>query len=276
MATFSDKQLAYGAIGIGVLGILLSATFGGTLLSLLGSILTFIGVIVTVAILKYGYIIIPMLTQMSNVVIMTDTGYEIPPSEDVIVKKVNDLYYASVFLGIKIYESSLEKTTEEVMAYNKFFERAMTNFKKVVKICYTMQSVDASEKRKELEAKKAEAQLRLQKEREKAEPDVLRLERLEREVAYWSSQIDKLTLGMRPMRVVIYAMVTEVGITKEEVIAKAKARGNEIITLLSNSLNAEVDFLTADEMLKAFEWEKFLPTTPEELESQTEKEKRSL
>ncbi len=276
MATFSDKQLAYGAIGVGALGVLLSATFGGTLLSLFGSILTFIGVIAAVALLKYGYIIVPALTQMSNVVVMTDTGYEIPPSQDVVVKKVEDLYYASVFLGIKIYESSLEKTNEEVMAYNKFFERAMANFKKVVKICYMMHSVDVTEKRKELEAKKAEAQLRLQKEREKAEPDVLRLERLEREVAYWSSQIDKLTLGMRPMKVVIYAMVTEVGITKEEAIAKAKAKGNELITLLSNSLNAEVDFLTADEMLKVFEWEKFMPTTPEELEAQTEKEKRAL
>jgi len=271
---FSDKQLAYGAIAVGVIGLLLSLTFAGNLVGLIGAILIGVGTLFAILFLKYGYIVVPLLTQFTKVIVITDSGYEIPPTQDVIVKKEGDLYYASIFLNLKIYESSLEKSDEAIMNYNKFFERAMANFKKIVKVAYMMQSIDVTERRKELETKKAEAQLRLQKEKEKTEPDTLRLDHLEREVAYWTAQIDKLTLGLRPMKVLIYAMLTEVGITKDEAIAKAKSAGNELKTLLANSLNADVDYLTADEMLKVFEWEKFMPITLEELESKTQEQNK--
>jgi hypothetical protein len=90
---------------------------------------------------------------------------------------------------------------------------------------------------------------------------------------YWNAQIDKLTRGLRPMRVLLYAMTTDAGLTRDEAIARVNNNASELRTLLSNSLNCEVVRLTADEMMTAFEWERFLPLTPEDVEARAEMER---
>lgn len=276
MVEFGNKKLSYAAIGISGFAALIAATQGGGIVSAIGFFITALGAVAALLILKYGYILIPMFTSKSNIILITDEGYEIPPSQDAIVRKTSSgIYYASVFLGLRIYQSTIEMSQNELSAYNQNFERAMTNFKRVVKVAYMMHSIDITEKKKEYEEKRAEAQLRLQKEREKVEPDILKIQRYEKEISYYSAQIDRLIKGERPMRVVAYAMVTEVGVTKEEALSRAKAAASELKTLLSNSLNVDVDILQADEMLKIFDWEKFMPTTPEELEDKAEIGSRS-
>jgi hypothetical protein len=183
------------------------------------------------------------------------------------VKNVNGVYYASVFLGIKIYESMTEKSAEEMITYNEYFERAISNLKYVTKIAYLLYVEDITEKRRTIEAKRAEVQLRLKRERDKPEPDVLKIDKLERELAVWELQLNQLTKGIKPMGVVAYAMTTAVGVSKEGAITSARAQANELRTVLANALNVEVEILTADEMLKCFEWEKFFPVTPKELEA---------
>ena len=269
MIEISNKQLAYGSLILGLFATFVAIASGGGILTMLGAAIAGISTLAAILFLKYGYIVIPLLTQRGNVLLVTDTGYEIPPSQDVVVKKAsNGLFYASAFLVLKIYESMLEKSEEEVMNYSKFFERAISNIKHVTKISYLLYAEDISEKRKVLETKKAEAQLRLAREREKTEPDVLKIDRYEREVAMWSSQLDALTRGVKPMGVVAYIMTTAVGITKEEAISKVKSQASELKATFSNALNVEVEHLTADEMLRVIEWEMALPTTPEELENQ--------
>jgi len=260
------KMVSYGIAGLGFLGALFAMTGGGGPLSFVGAILAGICSLIAILFLRFGYIMLPLVTQGSRIVVMTDTGYEIPPTQDVILKNSNGIYYASAFLGILIFESASEKSLEENIAYNEYFERAISNLKYVVKIGYMLYVEDISEKRKTIEAKRAEAQLRLGREREKAEPDVLKLDKYEKEVGTWDVQLAKLTKGVKPMGIVTYAMTTAVGVSKEGAVASVKAQANELRTVLANALNVEVDWLTADEMLKCFEWEKFFPTNPQELE----------
>ncbi|MGB9719594.1 MAG: hypothetical protein ACPL06_03305 [Candidatus Anstonellales archaeon] len=269
MVEISNKQLAYGSLVIGLFATLVAIASGGGIFTMLGAAIAGMSTLAAILFLKYGYLIVPLFTQKGNILMVTDTGYEIPPSQDVVVKKApTGLFYASAFLVMKIYESMLEKSEEEVMSYSKFFERAISNIKYVTKVSYLLYAEDISEKRKILETKKAEAQLRLAREREKAEPDVLKIDRYEREVAMWAAQLDSLTKGVKPMGVVAYVMTTASGITKEEAITKVKAQASELKATLSNALNVEVEPLTADEMLRVVEWERTLPTTPEELENQ--------
>ncbi len=260
-----NKLYSYGAAGIGVLGFIASFTLG-TPGAIIGGVLALIGSALAIAFLKFGYIFVPMLTQRTNTVVMTDTGYEIPPSQNVIVKNANGIYYASAFLGIKVFESATEKSMEENIAYNQYFERAISNLKYITKISYLLYVEDVGEKRKTIEAKRAEAQLRLAREREKAEPDVLKIDKYEREVGVWDLQLNKLIKGIKPMGVVAYAMTCASGVSKEGAIATVRAQANELRTVLANALNVEVDLLTADEMLRCFEWEQFFPVTVQELE----------
>ncbi|MCK4319615.1 hypothetical protein KAW38_03530 [Candidatus Micrarchaeota archaeon] len=263
----SNKYISYGMAGVGVLGALLAFAGGGGILGLIGGILAALGSFGAILVLKYGYIIIPMITQQARIVVMTDTGYEIPPSQDVIIKKIGGIYYASTFLAVRIYESSTERSLEQNVAYNEYFERAISNLKYVVKIALMLYAENITEKRKIIETKRAESQLRLAREREKAEPDVLKMDQYERQVSMWDSQLNKLISGIRPMGVLSYAMTTAAGITKESAVAKVKSQARELSTTLANALNVQVEQLTGDEMLKCFEWEKVFPTSPEELES---------
>jgi hypothetical protein len=219
-----------------------------------------------VALYKYGYVIVPLVLQRGNVVQIMEGGYEVPPSNDVVLKNVGGIYYASKYLGVRIYESASEKTMDENIVYSEYFERAVSSVKYVTKFAMMVYMKDISDHRSRIETKHAEAQLRLARERDKPEPDVLRLDRFEKEVAMWEGQINKLTRGIKPMGLVSYIMTTAVGVSKEAAIASANAQANELRATISNALNVQVDLLQGDEMLRCFQWETMIPPTPQELE----------
>ena len=265
MAT-SAKTYTLGSIAVGIIGALFAFIGGGSPLSLLGGLLAGLGSLFGVLFWKYGYLLIPLITERTKIVMMSDLGYEIPPGQDVVVKSANGIFYASSFLGIKIFESATEKSTEENLTYSQFFERAISNIKYVTKVAYLLYVEDVGEKRKTIETRRAEAQLRLARERDKAQPDVLKIDKYERDVSIWDNQLTRLIKGVKPMGVIAYAQTTAVGLSKEAAIASVRSQGNELRTVLANALNVEVVTLTGDEMLKCFEWEKFFPATPQELE----------
>ncbi len=267
MAMNQSMIFSYGAIGLALLGAIGMFIRPGGFFDLLAGIVAGVGAVFAILFYKYGYIFVPLITQQTRIVVVTDTGYEIPSTQDVILKKGDSgLYYASMFLGIRIYESASEKTQEQNIAYNEFFERAISNLKFVTKISYLLYVEDVTEKRKVIEARKAEAQLRLAREKEKPDPDVLKIDRQERAVAKWEAELQKIIKGVKPMGAVAYAMTTGTGITKEAAIATVRNQANELKAVLTNALNIEIDVLTADEMLKTFEWEKMIPSTAQELE----------
>jgi len=265
MADISAKYYIFGSLAVGAVGILATFIMGGPFV-LIGALMAGLGCLFGILFWKYGYLLVPLITQRTNIIMMSDLGYEIPPSQDVIVKSGEGVFYASAFLGLKVFESATEKTAEENIAYSQFFERAISNIKYVTKVAYMLYVEDVGEKRKTIETKRAEAQLRLARERDKPEPDVLKMDKYEREVAIWDAQLTRLIKGVKPMGILAYAQTTAVGVSKEAAIAAAKSQAGELRTVLANALNVEVVHLTGDEMLKCFEWERFFPTTPQELE----------
>ena len=262
----TSKQYTYASIAVGVIGAIFAFIGGGGIFGLLGGLLAGLGSFFGVLFWKYGYIMIPLITERTKIIMISDLGYEVPPGQDVIVKSANGIYYASAFLGLQIFESATEKSGEENIAYNQFFERAISNIKYVTKIAYLLFVEDVGQKRKDIETKRAEAQLRLAREREKSQPDVLKMDKFERDAAMWDNQLTRLIKGVKPMGIVAYAQTTSVGLSKEAAIATARSQANELKTVLANALNVGVVSLTGDEMLKCFEWEKFFPMTAQELE----------
>lgn len=261
------KYFSYGAAGlcmIGALGSFLGMTNGA--IAIVSGILCVLGAVGAVALYKYGYVLVPLILQRGNVVQIMEGGFEIPPANDVILKNVNGIYYASKYLGVRIYESASEKSMDENIVYSEYFERAISSVKHVTKFAIMVYMKDISEHRSRIETKHAEAQLRLARERDKPDPDVLKLDRYEKEVAMWENQINKLTRGIKPMGVISYVMTSAVGVSKEAATAAASAQANELKATISNALNVQVDLLTGDEMLRCFQWEVMIPPTPQELE----------
>jgi len=267
MATLTTKQLMYGSIGLAFLGAIMAISSSASgWLGLIGGIFAGLGGLGAIVFFKYGYLVVPLITQKSKIVMITDTGYEIPPSQDVIIKKVGNEYYASAFLAIRIFESATERTDQQNVAYNQFFERAISNMRYAVKICYLLYAEDVAEKRRMIETKKAESQLRLARERDKGDPDVLKMDKYEREISMWETQLQRLIKGVRPMGVLAYAMTSASGISKEAAVATLRAQVREVKVTLQNALNVQVEQLTAEEMKKCFEWEYAFPSGPKEIE----------
>ena len=267
MASLTTKQMMYGSIGLAFLGAVMAISSSASgWLGLIGGIFAGAGGLGAIVFFKYGYLVVPLITQKARIVMVTDTGYEIPSSQDVIIKKVGNEYYASAFLAIKIFESATERSDQQNVTYNKFFERAISNMRYAVKICYLLYAEDVAEKRRMIETRKAEAQLRLARERDKGEADVLKLDKYEREIAMWETQLQRLIKGVRPMGVLAYAMTSASGVSKEAAVATLRAQVREVKVILQNSLNVQVEQLTAEEMKKCFEWEYAFPSGPKEIE----------
>lgn len=267
MAQLTAKQLMYGSIGLAFLGAIMAISSSASgFLGLFGGIFAGLGGMGAIVFFKYGYLVVPLITTKSKIVMITDTGYETPPSQDVIIKKVGNEYYASAFLAIRIFESATERTQDQNIAYNQFFERAISNMRYAVKICYLLYAEDVAEKRRMIETRKAEAQLRLAREKDKGEPDVLKMDKFEREIAMWETQLQRLIKGVRPMGVLAYAMTSASGVSKEAAVATLQAQVREVKVTLQNALNVQIEQLTADEMKRCFEWEYAFPSGPKEIE----------
>jgi len=265
----TNKLYAYIALAAGMLIFFFGLGLPGEF-KIIGLAISGFFIMLTFAIYKYGYIVIPLLTQFARVVEVHDSGYEVPPGQEAILKKVGDLYYASMFLVVKIFESASEKSPEENAVYTQYFERAISSVKHVTKFATMVYVKDLGKYRERIETKRAEAQLRLSRERDKPDPDVLRIDRYEREVAMYDGQLSRIASGVKPMGVISYMMTTASGVTKEAAIAAARNQANELKATVSNAMNTEVILLTGEDMKLCYDWEHTLPASTAELEQSLE------
>ncbi len=263
----TTKMMAYAVLSASLIIFLVAFTFPGqTALLSAAAFFAAFSAVISFILWKWGYLLFPYITQRSNIIEVHDGGWELTPAQDAILKRVGEEYYASVYLHIKMYRSTTEKTAEENIVYVDAFERAIAQLKYPVKIGTILYAKEISKYREDIETKRYEAQLRLSREREKSEADVLTLDRLEKEVAMWESQLNRIISGERPMGLIAYAMTTGVGVTKDAAVAVAKNQAAELKTLLANALNIEVSYLFGEDMKKCYEMEYQIPPTIREAE----------
>ncbi|MBI5159365.1 hypothetical protein HY992_04555 [Candidatus Micrarchaeota archaeon] len=267
MAEIPQKFYGLASLGLGLFALIATFTNAGGYAFISGPI-ALLFALLSLLIFKYGYWVVPFITRGLRVVEVREGGYEIPPAQDVVLKEVGGVYYASMFLLVKIFESTTEKGDDEQRVYTQYFERAISGIKSVVKFSMMVYVKDLAKYRENIETRRMEAQLRLQREMDKPEPDPLRIDRYEREKSMWDAQLSRLAGGVKPMGSMCYLMTTSSGITKDSATAAVKAQAAELRTLVSNALNVEVVPLVGEEMKQCFEWEYFIPPTARMLDEQ--------
>lgn len=243
----------------GLLALILTFIYGGFVMSLVASFLFFLSLLLW----KYGYIIIPYLTHFSNIVEIRD-GYEIPPTRDVIIKKSPNGYYAGKFMEIKFYKSVSDKPESDQIAILRSFERAISSIRYIVKISLLVSGVDLSNYVDKVKEKRSVAEDK----RSKIPPNSPDASRLDREISMWNRLIKRVTEGDRPVELVSYVSTISHGLTKEDALSRVNRQAKEVSTILSSSLGCDVAPLYDLDMIKSFEWEKFFPTTMEELKDE--------
>ncbi|MCI0503929.1 hypothetical protein L0Y65_04420 [Candidatus Micrarchaeota archaeon] len=216
---------------------------------------------ITLMLWKYGYLIIPFFTKAANIIEMHD-GYEVPPTRDYIIKKNESGYYASKFLEIRFYESSMDKNSEEKKTMFDSFEKAVSSLKYIVKISLMISTLDLSKHIEEIKTKRGTVEAKKAKETKLAADESMRMDR---ELAYWNRLLDRITQGERPVEIIAFATTTAFGLTRDEALSRVNRQAKELKTILSSSLGCDVRDLSDLEMLRCFEWDFFFPTTQEEI-----------
>jgi hypothetical protein len=247
---------AFSAIG-GVVAIIIALLYGNPLLPLIAAAFF----TMTMLLWRYGYLFIPVITKATNIIEMRG-AYEVPSTRDYIIKKNESGYYASKFLEVRFYESSMDKSGDEKRTMFESFERAISSLKYIVKISLMVSTLDLSKHIDEIKTKRSSAEAKKAKETKLARDESLRLDR---ELAYWNRLLDRITQGERPVEVIAFASTTAFGLTRDEALSRVSRQSKELKTILSSSLGCDVRHLKDLDMLKCFEWEYFFPTTQEEI-----------
>jgi len=191
--------------------------------------------------------------------VIYENFYETPPTDDCIVRREKNDFYASVFMKVNTNYSTTEKTSEENFLYTQYFERALSSVRFVYKIAVMNYVKNLDSLREKIERKKMTAQIKLARSRGEPVPDMKKIDIYEREVGMWENQLSKLSTGERPRDEMVYIMVSTKGFTRDAAIAVAKANSNELKTVFENSLNIGLEHIKGDEMRLCYELAFMIP-----------------
>lgn len=254
---FANRAVTSVAIVGGVVSIIISLLYANPILPIIaGAFFT-----LTILLWKYGYLLIPIVTKATNIVEVRG-GYEVPPSRDYIIKKNENGYYASKFLEVRFYESTMDKDSDEKKTMFESFEKAISSMKYIVKVTLMISTLDLSKHIDEIKTKRSVVEAKKSKKAGIARDETMRMDR---ELAYWNRLLDRISMGERPVEVIAFASTTAFGLTRDEALSRVARQSKELRTILSSSLGCDIRELKDIEMLKCFEWEYFFPTTPEDI-----------
>lgn len=254
---FLNRAITMAALVGGVLAIIVSLVYPNPIVPIIAGFFF----MSTLFLWKYSYLFVPMLTRATNVVEVRGS-HEVPPTRDYIIKKNQNGYYATKFMEVRFYESSMDKSQDEKKTMFEAFEKAISSLKYVVRITMMISSLDLSTHIDEIKTKRSTAETRKSKSGQLAQDERVRNDR---EIAMWNRMLDRITQGERPVELIAFASTTAFGLTRDEALSRVARQSKELKTILSSSLGCDIKELSDLEMLKCFEWDYFFPTTQEEI-----------
>jgi hypothetical protein len=251
-----NRMMTVMALGGGLASVVLAVVFGNPIFAAVAALFFLLSLIIW----KYGYIQIPYITSAANIVEIRG-GYEIPSTRDCIIKKSGNGFYATKFLEINYYESTMDKDAQDRTSMLSAFEKALASLKQTVKISLLVSEVDLTKQIDEIKTKRSSAESR----RRKLPPNSEELVRLDREIAMYNRQLERITHGDRPLEITSFVSTTAYGVTREEALSKVRRQSKEVKTIISSTLGSDVSELFDLDMIRCFEWEYFLPPESEQM-----------
>jgi len=209
---------------------------------------------------RFGFLIKPIITRQANV--MEGFGkYEIPPSQDLIIKKDGNRYYATAYMLVRFTHSSTEKTPEQVASMRQSYERAISSLNYVCRLSSMVCPIDLSPHVERIKERRSNAETKLSEitSLPASSNQGAEMARLKREIESHSAQLERIQSGERPMRVINFVMTCAPGSSKDEAMVKVKQQATELKTVLASTLDTEVLPLAGDALKRCFEWDFTLP-----------------
>lgn len=254
---YINRTITIASLLGGFISIILCVIYGNSLFAIIAALFF----VIALALWKYGYLFIPVITKATNIVELRD-NYEIPSTRDYIIKKRPEGYYCTKFLEVRFYESAMDKSENEKRLIFESFEKAVSALKYVVKLSMLISAIDISKHIDEVKTRRSNIETKRFSQEKLDSSDIVRYDR---EIAMLNRLLERFSKGERPVEMIAFTTTTAFGLTRDEAVGKVNRQAKELRTILSSSLSCDVRELKDLEMLKCFEWELFAPTTEEEL-----------
>lgn len=239
-------------------------------LALLGALILYPNAIVAIAavfsfvfaaaVWRFGFILKPIIARHAHL-IEGFGKYEMPPSQDVIVKKNGNKYYATAYLLVRFTQSAAEKTPDQIYVMRQSYERALSSMNQVYKISNMVCPIDLTPHVDKIKERRSKAESRMSEiiSLPASSNTGAEIALLKREIESCEKQLGKIQSGERPMQVLNFAMTTASSHSKDDAISQVRQQAAEIKTVVSSTLDTEVLQLAGDDLKRCFEWEYMLP-----------------
>ncbi len=212
-----------------------------------------------------GHILTPLLTKMLKVT-YNKGEYIIPPGQEVIIRRSGNKYLACKYLLLNIQErEEISKMEEHSITYVQDIENALGTITVPTKINILISNKEVGGFRDETQSKVYELSLKIKREMEKGEPDVIKIDKWQKEKERQENLLKRLAGGVKPINTICYVSTLGRGITIDEAIDKANAQTREIKAVLSNSMNSEIIDLIGEDMELCFNLDFFPPYDNDDL-----------
>ena len=124
------------------------------------AILAALSFVAAASVWRFGYLLKPIITKQAGI-IEGFGKFEIPSSQDIIVKKQGDRYFASSYLLIKFPHSATEKTPEQISLMKQSYQRSISSISSVCKISNMVCPVDLTKYTDRIKENRSRAESRL-------------------------------------------------------------------------------------------------------------------
>lgn len=215
----------------------------------------------------YTYLFEPFY-RMKNKVAVIDSAdpYALSPSGNAIIKRENDLVYATAFVKIPIYASATEMEEDAKADFAQTFGRMLSIVKEPYRITTQLYVLNKDAYVEKIRNKLNEAQERYSEliGRESAQEATSRKtvspesERIRGEMTMWRNMLDSVNRA-RSHSLVSYAAITTVGNTEEEAVNLAVLKGDELATGISTTFGISASIASGKEILYLIEPDYMIP-----------------
>jgi hypothetical protein len=208
---------------------------------------------------KFDYIVLAFLTQKNKRIKTGGQRYWFSPTGDVLVTKIGNTFYASVFLRIHSYSSYTEKTDEEKVEFVRLWEKAIGSSEQPVSFSSLIAYINRESYISAINDKLLRAQHAYEEAKQQGAKEE-ELERLRGEVAMWKNILYhiKAVPSRNQLSIVV---VTQKGDNEEAAIANVKTVASNLAVNLSAILGVEVTQLNQHEIETCIEPEKIMPSS---------------
>ncbi|MDE1833939.1 MAG: hypothetical protein KGH64_01225 [Candidatus Micrarchaeota archaeon] len=208
------------------------------LLSLLVIALAGLAALLILLLAFADFLVFPLITILLDWEIVPFQNYVIPKQQDAVLKYVNNIYYATGYVGANIYnyvfaQESVEDDQVAMVAAPDKWEKATMNIHFPFKYHVISSADNVQTYREELETKRGLYEFQYSREASATSPNQMAMENLQRQIRVMQAKIDRVGSGEKPLNTIMYIESTAVGVSKKEASDNLTKQLNQLQTIFN-------------------------------------------